>query len=188
MALQLVPFGTLADGRPVRLARIERGAIVLEVTEYGAAVRSLRVGGVETVLGFGSLDSYVADQSYQGVIVGRVANRIAAAAFEIDGERYQVTANEGTNCLHGGRLGFDKRLWRFAEISDERVTLVYASDDGEEGFPGALDVEVSFRLVDDGLLLARVRARRPLLLPAEDGHRAARGGLRDAAGDERDAA
>ena len=75
------------------------------------------------------------------MVIGRVANRIGGSAFEIDGERFEVTANEGPNCLHGGPAGFDKRLWRFAEISDERLTLVYGSPDGEEGFPGDLDAE-----------------------------------------------
>lgn len=151
MAVQLIPFGLLADGSPVRLARIERGNLVLEVIEQGAAVRSLEVGGVETVLGFHTLEDYLADRSYQGVVVGRVANRIADAAFEIDGERFEVSANEGANTLHGGSGGLDKRLWRFAEVSDHAVTLAYASEDGEEGFPGSLDVEVRFFLTGDGL-------------------------------------
>jgi aldose 1-epimerase len=154
MAVQLTPFGILPDGSDVRVARIERGDLALEVIEYGAAVRSLSVGGVETVLGFPTLAEYQADRAYQGVIVGRVANRIARACFEIDGQHFHVSANEGRNCLHGGVRGFDKRLWRFAEISDDRLVLAYASCDEEQGFPGSVDAEVSFRLTEDGVQVA----------------------------------
>lgn len=154
MPVQLTPFGILPDGSDVRIARIERGDLALEVIEYGAAVRSLRVGQVEAVLGFATLAEYQADPGYQGVIVGRVANRIDRACFEIDGQHFHVSANEGRNCLHGGKRGFDKRLWRFAEISDDRLVLAYASCDEEQGFPGSLDAEVSFFLTEDGLRVA----------------------------------
>jgi aldose 1-epimerase len=151
MAVQLIPFGTLADGSEVRLARVESGDVALEVIEYGAAVRSLTVDGTQTVLGFDTLKAYAADGGYQGVIVGRVANRIDRACFEIDGEPHRVSANEGANCLHGGARGFNRHVWRFAEISDDRLRLAYASCDEEQGFPGSVDAEVEFRLDGQGL-------------------------------------
>lgn len=152
MESRLHTFGRLADGRPVRAATLRRGDLAVQVIEYGAAVTSLRFGGVETVLGFANLAQYEADSSYQGVVVGRVANRIAGAAFDVDGERFEVTANEGENCLHGGRPGLDKRLWRFTAAEETRAALAYDSPAGEEGFPGAMQCRVELVLSADDTL------------------------------------
>lgn len=150
-----VRFGTLAGDRPVDLVRLAwPGAIEVEVIAYGAIVRRLRAPGpgglVDALLGFGELSAYEADRGYQGCAVGRCANRIAGAAFAIDGQTFEVAANEGPNCLHGGVLGFSKRLWRFAEIDPEGrfAVLAYDSPDGEEGFPGRVEARVAFTLVD----------------------------------------
>jgi aldose 1-epimerase len=145
------PFGTLADGRPVRAARLAwPGGIEAELIEYGATLRSLTVparrGRVETVLGFATLAEYEADRMYVGVAVGRCANRIDNARFQIDGRTFHVTANEGPNCLHGGARGFSRRLWRLEEASDRVAVLAYDSPDGEEGFPGAVAARVRFAL------------------------------------------
>ena len=147
-------FGALRDGRTVRAASLTwPGGLAVEVLDYGAIVRSLRVparaGPVEAVLGFYSLRAYEADHGYQGAGIGRCANRIDQARFEIDGRAFQVVANEGTTCLHGGVPGFDKRLWRFEEPLDpdgRTVALTYASPDGEEGFPGAVTARIVFTL------------------------------------------
>ena len=154
MSAQATPFGTLADGRLVRrVALAWPGGLSLEVIEYGASVRSLRAAAadgapVETVLGFADLASYEADRSYQGRAVGRCANRIDHARFQIDGERFQVAANEGETCLHGGPGGFSDRLWRIeTTAADGRsASLAYDSADGEEGFPGAVQARVHFAL------------------------------------------
>ena len=163
----LTPVGSLSDGRTVQVATLGRpGGLTVEVLDYGAAVRSLRVptprGPVEAVLGFDSADAYEGDGAYQGVVVGRFANRIAGARFAIDGEVSQVTANEGANCLHGGALGLNKRLWRFEELADDSAVLVYRSPDGEEGFPGELEARVRFSVAADTLQIEwEATASRP---------------------------
>jgi aldose 1-epimerase len=170
MPVQPTPFGTLEDGRPATAVRLGwPGGLEVEVLDYGAIVRSLRAptaaGPVETVLGFDSLEAYVADRAYQGCVVGRCANRIDGARFAIDGETFRVTANEGPNCLHGGALGFGRRLWRFeAPASDGRsAALTYRSPDGEEGFPGQVDARIEFTLTAaDTLVIAwAAQADRP---------------------------
>jgi aldose 1-epimerase len=159
MATSPVRFGTLADGREAGLVRLAwPGGLEVEVIEYGAIVRTLRArtpgGLVDAVLGLPDLSAYEADPGYQGRVVGRCANRIAGAAFVIDGERFEVTANEGPNCLHGGALGFSRRLWRFAAIDPEgrSAALTYDSPDGEEGFPGRVQAKTTFTLIDHATL------------------------------------
>lgn len=145
-------FGRLSDGREVRAATLSRpGGLRVEVIEYGATVRSLRAptaaGEVDVATGFETLAEYEADSAYHGCIVGRCANRIDGAAFEIDGERFEVTRNEGSTCLHGGKLGLSKRLWRFNRVQETGCTLTYDSPDREEGFPGRLSCRVELDLV-----------------------------------------
>ena len=143
----------MADGRAVRRMRLAwPGGLAVEVLEYGAAVRSLKAPArgamVETVLGFAAVADYEADRGYQGRAVGRCANRIDGARFSIDGQIFEVSANEGRNCLHGGALGFSKRLWRFVDWDGEghRAVLAYESPDGEEGFPGRVQARITFAL------------------------------------------
>ena len=145
-------FGRLADGRPVHAARLAApGGLEVEILDYGAIVRRLaapsRAGRVETVLGFDDVAGYEADTSYQGCIVGRCANRIGRARFELDGEAFAVDATEPPNCLHGGRPGFGKRLWTFEAADGTSATLAYLSPDGESGFPGAVSLRVVFTLI-----------------------------------------
>lgn len=162
MSRRPVLFGALEDGRPVHAATLAwPGGLSVTVLDYGAIVQRLTVPGaagpVEAVLGFESVAGYEADPFYQGCVVGRCANRIAGAAFEIDGERFVVTANEGDTCLHGGALGFSRRLWRFERLADDGLaaTLAYESLDGEEGFPGIVRTRIFFTLVaPDTLLIA----------------------------------
>lgn len=170
MAADPREFGTLADGRVVRSLRLEWPAgLAVELLEFGAVVRSLTApvagGRMEALLGFERLADYEADETYQGCIVGRFANRIAGAAFTLDGEAYAVTANEGPNTLHGGRLGLSKRLWRFEPPGADGLSaaLAYVSPDGEEGFPGRLDVRVAFTLTaaDTLRIVWEARTDRP---------------------------
>jgi len=144
-------FGRLPDGRDVDLFTLEAGGLVARISTFGAAVQELRLpDGANVVLGYPSLDDYVEDRAYMGAIVGRYANRIAGARFELDGVEHRLDANEAGNCLHGGRGGFDKRLWRVARThaGDGAVSLMlrYESADGEEGFPGALAVGATYTI------------------------------------------
>ncbi len=148
-------FGRLADGREVRAASLTwPGGLSVDLLEYGAAVHGIAVptprGTVQAILRHDTLADYEADTAYLGPVVGRCANRISGARFDIDGQAFDVCANEGPNCLHGGDPGFNKRLWRIAEPVDpvgRSATLTYVSPDGEEGFPGRVEVSATFTLI-----------------------------------------
>lgn len=153
-------FGQL-DGQSVPLLTITDGEMAVELLPFGAAVRAIRVpdrnGTITDVcLGYDDLDSYQEWNACFGGTIGRCANRIGGARFSINGTAYRVTANEGANCLHGGKEGFHKKLWDYA-CGENSVTFTRTSPDGEEGFPGALRVEVTYTL-RDGALSIRYQA------------------------------
>lgn len=106
----------------------------------------------DVVVGFGTPEEYAANPRYLGAIVGRYANRIAHARFSLDGHTYQLAANNGRNHLHGGVTGFDKRVWR-AALGTNLLELRYRSPDGEEGYPGNLDVRVTYTLTERNELI-----------------------------------
>jgi aldose 1-epimerase len=111
--------------------------------------RTGKLGNV--VLGFDSVDNYVKGVPFFGATIGRYGNRIALGKFTLDGKSYQLPTNDGPNSLHGGTKGFDKRLWK-AEAGKDAVKLTYVSADGEEGYPGALTVTVTYTLKADNSL------------------------------------
>ncbi len=168
MTLERSPFGTLPDGSPITLHtfRNPRGT-TLKVMDYGLIItglqvadRSGRVGNV--VLGFDNLPRYLAGHPFFGAIAGRVANRIAKGAFTLDGRTYQLATNNGVNHLHGGKIGFDKKRWSFVgeETTPEsvRARFSYLSVDGEEGYPGNLEVQVDYILTHDDQVRIRYHA------------------------------
>ena len=123
--------------------------LLLEVLTAGAAVRRLEVPGsdgrpVGIVLGHADARTYVSNGGYLGATIGRFGNRIAGARFDLDGETHELTANEGTTTLHGGVDGFDRRPWTVLEHDATRVRLGLHSPHGDQGFPGALDVTVTY--------------------------------------------
>ncbi|MDF2995623.1 MAG: Aldose 1-epimerase [Xanthobacteraceae bacterium] len=146
-------FGHLTDGTPVELVRLfgEQGFEARIIT-YGAALHELMVpdrhGAVaDVVLGEDDIASYEANRRYFGATIGRYANRIAGGAFTLDGRDYRLAVNNGANALHGGVAGFDRHVWQVAALGAEPVpfvTLSRRSVDGEEGYPGNLDVEVTY--------------------------------------------
>jgi aldose 1-epimerase len=147
-------FGTLPDGRDVQLFRLRLTTdVTLEVLELGGIVRSLRVpdrtgAPGDVVLGYDDLDGYVSDPWFLGGIVGRFAGRIREGRFPLDGRTYTLDANDGPHHLHGGARGFHRRLWDvepFASPSGVGVDLRLRDDD-PDGYPGALDVHVSYTL------------------------------------------
>src|SRR5262249_17029557 len=104
----------------------------------------------DVVLGFDTLDGYLAGHPYFGATVGRVANRIARGTFTLDGRDYALAVNNGPNSLHGGRQGFDKVVWKAEDVSAPEgpaVRFSYLSKNGEEGYPGNLSVAVTYRLL-----------------------------------------
>jgi aldose 1-epimerase len=147
-------FGVTADGRTVHAAALEwPGGLQVEVLEFGAVVRRLRVptpgGPRDVVLNLDALEDYERDTAYIGAVVGRVANRIADGRFTLDGHEVQIEVNEPPNTLHGGRVGFNKRVWRLQETAEDgrSATLTYVSPDGEAGFPGGVEVQARYALV-----------------------------------------
>ncbi|MBQ0947983.1 aldose epimerase family protein [Streptomyces sp. RK76] len=150
-------FGTLSDGTPVHRWTLERAGVRVRVLSYGGIVQSAEVPDrdghtADVVLGFADLDGYVAHpEPYFGALVGRYANRIAGGRFPLDGRTYALAPNEGPNTLHGGTRGFDKRVWDVAAV-EEGVRLSRVSPHCEEGFPGRLEMSVTYTLDGSGAL------------------------------------
>jgi aldose 1-epimerase len=144
-------FGKTPDGTPIDLYVLKNGALMVKVMTYGAIVTEIiardRDGKEgDVVLGFDNLEGYLGGHPYFGAAVGRFANRIAGAKFSLDGKDYTLAANNGPNSLHGGTKGFDKVVWKAEEVPgpDPSVRFTYRSPDGEEGYPGNLDVSVTY--------------------------------------------
>lgn len=161
------PFGHLPDGRAVSRFTLRNAAgMEARITNYGGIVTSLRVPDREgkfddVVLGFDTLDAYLAGHPYFGCIVGRYANRIAAGRFELDGKSYRLATNNAPNHLHGGERGFDKHLWEASPLEEaDRVglRLRLTSADGDEGYPGTLRVTVTYWLDDENELRVEFEA------------------------------
>ena len=147
-------FGTLPDATRVESMTLRSGALEMNALTYGCIITSLAVRdasghNTNVVCGFNSLEPYLAPSPYIGAVVGRYANRIAGARFAIDGREYRLSLNEPPNHLHGGFIGFDKCVWDAeASASGSAVTFRRRSPNGEEGFPGALDAQVTYALGD----------------------------------------
>jgi aldose 1-epimerase len=156
-----------AYGQPVeRYTLSNPSGASLQVITYGAIITALKVPDRDgklgdIVLGFDDIQSYVADSPYFGAIVGRVANRIRGATFELDGQTHALAANNGPHHLHGGKRGFDKLIWTAEPTSDAsraslRLSLV--SEAGDEAYPGKLTVSVTYTLTDSNELDVEMRA------------------------------
>lgn len=150
-------WGKLADGRPVELFTLTNSkGMVARVITLGGILTELhapdRSGALaDVVLGFDNLAGYLADHPHFGATTGRVANRIANGRFILDGREYQLACNNGPHHLHGGPGGFVKRLWQGASVEsagEVGVRLTYRSADGEESYPGNLDVAVTYTLTE----------------------------------------
>jgi aldose 1-epimerase len=143
-------FGQLADGTTVKIYTMQSKQLRVRIADYGGRIVSLeapdrRGNQQDVVLGFDTLAEYLSAKPYFGALLGRYANRIAGGSFALSGRTYDTTRNAGENTLHGGRVGFDKRLWQSA-INNDELVLHYVSVDGEEGFPGNLSAIVRYRL------------------------------------------
>jgi aldose 1-epimerase len=161
-------FGALADGRAVEAVELSNSrGVSARVIAYGATLQALhapdREGRSEDiVLGHDTLEPYVATPNYFGSTIGRYANRIAGGRFTLDGRAYTLAQNNGPNALHGGLNSFDRVLWRIERVRSgpvASVTLAYRSVDGEEGYPGALDVRVTYALNEENELSISYEAR-----------------------------
>ena len=149
------PFGKMKDGRAVEIYTLSDGKIEARIMTYGGVIVSLktpdRTGKMADVtLGFDNLDGYLADNPHFGALIGRYGNRIGKGHLVVAGKTYQLAINNGPNTLHGGNVGFDKKLWTGKAIPNG-VELVYVSKDGEENFPGTLTATVRYT-VEGGAL------------------------------------
>ncbi|MEO6003387.1 MAG: aldose epimerase family protein [Opitutus sp.] len=158
------PFGQLASGEKIECWTLRnQGGARVEILTYGGIVRSLEVPDrrgqlSDVVLGFASLEPYLAGHPYFGAITGRIAGRVAGGQLLVSGREYPLVRNNGANHLHGGIVGFDKRVWRAEPIGAAALRLSYHSPDGEEGYPGALDVAVTYTLTRDNTLIVASHA------------------------------
>ena len=156
--------GATPEGTPFHRWTLERAGTRLRLLTYGGVLQSVEVpdrnGNVaDVVLGFPDAASYPESRgSYFGALVGRYANRIADGAFTLDGRAYRLARNDGPNHLHGGEEGFDRRVWDAEAADDHGVRLSRVSPDGEEGFPGRLEVSATYTLDADGALRIDYRA------------------------------
>jgi aldose 1-epimerase len=166
-SIDVQPYGTLADGQEVEEYTLTNAnGMEVKIITYGGIISSIRVpdrnGELANVaLGFDNLGDYETRNPYFGNITGRYANRIANARFTLDGTEYTLAANNGPNTLHGGTVGFDKRVWQATTVEGDGevgVELTYLSPDGEEGYPGNLAVSVTYTLTDDNELRMDYRA------------------------------
>lgn len=158
-------FGQLADGRDVSRYHLRnKNGLTVDLLDLGCIIQSLVVpggkgGAVDVVLGYDSVAEYENDDAYLGAVVGRWANRISGAAFELNGgRRVSLAANDGPNHLHGGPGGFHRRLWEAEEGGRNEVIFNRLSPDGEEGYPGNLRVSVAYALNDNDELVFSLEA------------------------------
>jgi len=149
------------DGQDVIEATLVDGDTAVSILNYGCVVRDWRVqsgqGEIPTVLGFDRFEDYPEHSRSFGVIAGRVANRTARGHFELDGKTYQLPINNGPNHLHGGLVGLGRRVWKLEpDTAGNAVHLIYHSPDGEEGYPGAVDFRMTYKLSGSALSLEMV--------------------------------
>ncbi|MCP3470922.1 galactose mutarotase [Bradyrhizobium sp. CCGUVB1N3] len=168
-------FGTLPDGRAVeRVVLCGQSGFEARIITHGAVIQALIAPDAkgatdDVVLGYDDFAGYLAERKFFGATIGRYANRIADARFVLDGETVQLAANNGPNALHGGLDGFDRKLWQIADLADgvePAVTLTYTSEHGEEGYPGRLDVRLTYRVTGPAELSVSMEARsdRPTIV------------------------
>jgi aldose 1-epimerase len=153
--MKKAPFGKTPDGMEITLYTLtNKNGVEVAIANFGGAVVSLKVPDREgkvadVVLGYDSLEGYLANPAHFGALIGRYGNRIAHGKFTLDGNTYTLAKNNGENSLHGGTIGFDRRVWTARDISTPEapaLELKYVSKDGEEGYPGTLSVRVVYTL------------------------------------------
>ncbi|MCL2179846.1 MAG: galactose mutarotase [Treponema sp.] len=160
-------FGVLSNGKKVKIWTLSAGDLKLSLSSYGAAWTSLIVpsrNGIkdDILLGYSGLDGYLNNGPYIGVTVGRFANRIKDASFEIMGMRHALNANDGVNSLHSGPRGFDKLLWKseaYEENEGVYVRFELDSPDGDCGFPGQMKAVVNYGLTKSNEVICDYQAK-----------------------------
>jgi len=154
-------FGTMPDGTPVDVYTLTNAnGLEVRAITYGGIIVSLKTPDRngqpgDIVLGFDNLEGYIKSSPYFGAIIGRYGNRIAKGRFTLDGHTYTLATNDGANSLHGGVKGFDKVVWHAEPVQNDKsvaVIFTHTSPDGDEGYPGTLQVRVTYTLTDENTL------------------------------------
>jgi aldose 1-epimerase len=163
MRIAKTSFGTTPEGKEVDLYRLTNASgMSADIATVGGVIVRLSVPDrdghlADVTLGYDNVNDYLRKGPFFGALVGRHANRIENAEFELNGVMYKLAKNDGNNHLHGGLIGFDKVLWDANVVpaagGGEALELTYRSQDGEEGYPGNLDVKVTYTLTDAGDLV-----------------------------------
>jgi aldose 1-epimerase len=172
-AVMTASFGRV-DGREACLFTLDNGEITARVTDYGGRLVSIEAPDrsgrrADVLLGFGDAVAYAQTPGSFGALLGRNANRIADATIVIDSHRYHLSENENGSTLHGGAVGFDKRFWAVGTFDKRTLSLTLRSENGDQGFPGDVEVIATYRLAGPELRLvfdARTNQRTPLSLSA----------------------
>lgn len=166
MSISSYFFGSL-NGKDVSAYRLtNKTGMSVDICQLGASVLSIKVpdkyGCIDDIIcGYDDINSYYDADGYQGAVIGRVGNRINKGSFALDNKTYSLYCNDGSNHLHGGKVGFDKKIWSVLSVHDAdepAVKLFYLSKDGEEGYPGNLSVTVTYSLSNDNEFSIRYEA------------------------------
>lgn len=162
-------FGITAKGEKASLYTMKnQEGMEIAVSDYGAVLVKVLVpdrdgNQKDVVLGYDEAGGYEADGLYLGATLGRVANRIGGGCFKLNGKSYSLSRNAGQNTLHGGRDFYNKRMWETEEADDSHITLLLHSPDGDQGFPGAVDIRVTYTLTEENEIKIHYHA-----VPQED--------------------
>ena len=159
--LKMESFGKTADGQEVQLFTLtNKNGVEARITNFGGIVVSLKTPDrkgqlADIVLGYDDVKGYEGDTAFFGALIGRYGNRIAKGQFTLNGKTYQIPLNDGPNALHGGPNAFNKKVWTAKDVSTHStpmLQLTYLSKDGENGFPGNLNVQVTYSLTSNNEL------------------------------------
>ncbi len=147
-------FGKMPTGEAVYEYTLASNGITVSVIPYGARLTHYVVDGVDVMCGYDTIEDYIADDSSQGAVVGRYGNRIRDGILRLNGKTYQLTKNSAAGFhIHGGKVGFARRLWTVEEATDNSILLSIDGFDGEEGYPGNVHVTLRYSLIDGALVM-----------------------------------
>lgn len=147
-------FGKCNEGTVYAYTLRNKNGLTAEILNYGGIIRKLIYKDIDVVLGRDTIEEYLNNEGHFSAIIGRNSNRIENSEFELNGKTYKLFANNGRNNLHGGMAGFDKKLWDSQIADDEEPSLILTvvSPDGDEGFPGTVNIKVTYTLTNDNSL------------------------------------
>lgn len=173
MKVKKQKFGVLSDGTKVHLYTVKNGKTTFSCTDYGCTLTSVILSDkngkkTDVLLGYSTLDGYINSTYCFGAIVGRFANRIGKASFSLDGAEYSLDKNDGPNTLHGGFTGYDKLMWKGKIIEQEKycgVEFTRLSVDGEQGFPGNVEISIAYLLDENDNLSCVYNAKTDKATP-----------------------